>query len=77
MRLEVVKRPVPFTYDRAATELAQCQHHLGTARESPQVDVEIFQKPNQTQPALDSGGLSSAFSGSSRKAEAALREAPE
>jgi hypothetical protein len=41
-RVEVPDRPIPFTYERALTELAGCRRDLSSARGSLELVVEIL-----------------------------------
>jgi hypothetical protein len=44
MRLEVDQRPVPFTKNRALTELARSRQRLDEARRSLELALEIFER---------------------------------
>jgi len=76
MQLERVGRAVPFTENRAATELIRCQRHIELAREALELVVQI-------QAGLSAGGAVSAddpdpsldeILGRLEEAEASLRE---
>lgn len=74
MRTESAERPIPFTYNRAATELVQCQRHLDLASQSLELALEIFGR-------LDGDSASATFSlleqvlGQLEETEVALSEA--
>jgi hypothetical protein len=42
MRPQVIEPAIPFTRDRAATELAQSRRHLTAARESLELALQIL-----------------------------------
>jgi hypothetical protein len=44
MQTESVDRPVPFTTNRAWTELVQSRHHVDSARNSLELALEIFRR---------------------------------
>ena len=65
-------RPVPFTGERALTELIRCRRHLDTAVESLELAVEIFSRLNGEAGGPPMGVLEDLL-GRMEEAEATLR----
>ena len=74
MRTEPAERPIPFTHNRAATELVQCQRHLDRARESLELGLEIFGQLSDDSAAATFSLLEPVL-GQLEEAEVALSEA--
>ena len=67
-------RPIPFTGERALTELIRCRRHLDTAVESLELAVEIFSRLNGEAGGPPIGVLEEIL-GRMEEAEATLRSA--
>jgi len=67
-------RPVPFTGERALTELVRCRRHLDAAVESLELAVEIFSRLHGETEGPSLGVLEDLL-GKVEEAEAALRTA--
>jgi hypothetical protein len=66
---------VPFTYGRAATELIQCRRHVGEARTSLELALQIFSRLNENPAGVPIQSLYSVL-GQLEEVEAALWEGP-
>ena len=74
MQTESVERPVPFTTNRAWTELVQSRRQLDAARRSLQLALEIFGGLDPAPPAVPRSALERVL-GQLEEAEASLWEA--
>ncbi len=72
IRSETGERPIPFTYERALTELFRCRRGLGTARSSLELVLAIIGRLD-AQPDLPAPELGELL-GRLEEAEAALRQ---
>ena len=74
MQVTSQKRPVPFTNNRALTELAQSRQQVDAARRSLELAFEIFSKLDGESPAIPLIALERVL-GQLEEAEASLWEA--
>ena len=74
MHTESVDRPVPFTTNRAWTELVQSRQQVDTARKSLELALKIFRRLDPDPPAVPLSALERVL-GQLEEAEASLWEA--
>jgi len=74
MQIESVDRPVPFTTNRAWTELVQSRHEVDAARRSLELALAIFRSLDPEPPAFPLSALERVL-GQLEEAEASLWEA--
>jgi hypothetical protein len=74
MQTESVDRPVPFTTNRALTELVHGRQQVDAARRSVDLALEIFRKLDTDRPAVPLSALEQVL-GQLEEAEASLWEA--
>jgi hypothetical protein len=66
---------VPFTYGRAATELIQCRRHVGEARKSLDLALQIFSRLDENHTGVPIQSLYGVL-GELEEVERALWEVP-
>jgi hypothetical protein len=74
MQVESVDRPVPFTINRAWTELVQTRHEVDSARRSLELALVIFRSLDPEPSAVPLSALERVL-GQLEEAEASLWEA--
>jgi hypothetical protein len=73
MKTESIERPVPFTTNRACTELVQSRKQVDAARRSLELALDIFQRLQEDPPAVPVIALERVL-GQLEEAEATLWE---